>query len=81
MTCKILALLLNTLAEDEKYPVLNTDNLTIPIQMQSSDKEKKFSQFFAGFFKSIWNLECFDSKDDPHTFCISDTTDSENVVR
>ena len=53
MTCKILALLLNTLAEDEKYPVLNTDNLTIPIQMQSSDKEKKFSQFFAGFFKSI----------------------------
>ena len=53
MTCKILELLLNTLAEDGKYPVLNTDNLTIPIQMQSSDKEKKFSQFFAGFFKSI----------------------------
>ena len=81
MTCKILALLLNTLAADEKYLVLHRDNLTIPIQMQSSDKEKNFSQFFAGFLKSIWNLERFESKDDPHSFCISDTTHSEKVVR
>ena len=36
MTCKILVLLLNTLAAGEKYPVLNRDNLTIPIQMQLS---------------------------------------------
>ena len=33
LTCKILGLLVNTLAADEKYPVLNRDNLTIPIQM------------------------------------------------
>ena len=49
--------------------------------MQSSDKEKNFSQFFAGLLKSIWNLERFESKDDPHSFFISDTTDLEEVVR
>ena len=45
LTCKILGLLLNTLATDEKYPVLNRDNLTIPIQMQLSQKQKTFSNF------------------------------------
>ena len=40
LTCQILGLLVNTLATDEKYPVLNRDNLTIPIQMQLSQKEK-----------------------------------------
>ena len=52
LTCQILGLLVNTLAADEKYPVLNTDNLTIPIQMQLSQKEKTFSEFFVHF----WNL-------------------------
>ena len=36
LTCKILGLLVNTLAADKKYPVLNGDNLTIAIQMQLS---------------------------------------------
>ena len=45
LTCQILGLLVNTLAADEKYPVLNTDNLTIPIQMQLSQKDKTSSQF------------------------------------
>ena len=53
LTCKILGLLVNTLAADEKYPVLNRDNLTIPIQMQLSLKQKTFYQFFAAFSKSI----------------------------
>ena len=42
LTSQILGLLVNTLAADEKYPVLNTDNLTIPIQMQLSQKQKSF---------------------------------------
>ena len=41
LTRKILWLLVNTLAADEKYPVNNRDNLKIPIQMQLSLKEKK----------------------------------------
>ena len=53
LTCEILGLLVNTLATDEKYPVLNRDNLTIPIQMQLSEKQKTFSEFLAAFFKSI----------------------------
>ena len=81
LTWKILGLLVNTLAADEKYPVLNRDNLTIPIQMQLSQKQKKFSDFFAPFLNSNLNFERFEKKGDPHTFCISEVTDSENVVR
>ena len=40
LTCQILGLLVNTLAAHEKYPVLNRDNLTIPIQVQLSQKQK-----------------------------------------
>ena len=43
LACKIPGLLVNTLATDKKYPVLNRDNLTIPIQMILSEKEKSFS--------------------------------------
>ena len=61
-TCQILGLLANTLAADEKYPVLNRDNLTIPIQMQLSQKQKTFSQFFAAFLKSSLNFKHFEKK-------------------
>ena len=80
-TCQILGLLLKTLASDEKHPVLNRDNLTIPIQMQLSQKQKTFSQFLAAFLKSRLNFKHFEKKDNPHSFCISEITDSENVVR
>ena len=81
LTCKILGLLVNTLATDEKYPVVNRDNLTIPIQMQLSEKQKTFSEFFPKFLKSRFNFKHFEKKDDPHRFCILEVTDSENVVR
>ena len=76
LTCQILGLLVNTLAADEKYPVLNSNNLTLPIRMELSEKEKKFSQFFATFLKSRLSFEHFQKKDDPHSFCISEITDS-----
>ena len=81
LTSKILGLLVNTLATEEKYPVLNRDNLTIPIQMQLSQKQKTFSEFFAAFLKFRVNFEYFEKTDDPHRFCIFEVTDSENVVR
>ena len=77
LTCKILGLLVNTLAADEKYPVLNRDNLTIPIQMQLSQKQKTFSQFFAALSKSRLNFKDFERKDNPHSFCSSEIKDSE----
>ena len=62
LTCKILGLLVNTLATDEKYPVVNRDNLTIPIQMQLSQKQKTFSQFLCAFLKSLLNFKYFEKK-------------------
>ena len=60
LTCQILGLLVNTLATDEKYPVLNRENLTIPIQMQLSQKQKPFCKAFAAFLKSELNFEIFE---------------------
>ena len=45
--------------------------------MLLSRKEKTFSQFFASFFKSNLNLEDFQKKDDPHSSCMSEITDSQ----
>ena len=81
LTRRIFGLLVNTLVVDEKFPVLHRDNLTIPIQMILSQKQKTFSHFFAKFSKSSWNFKYFEPKDDPYRFCISEITDSENVVR
>ena len=81
MTRTILGLLVNALAADEKYLVLNRDNLTIPIQIQLSEKQKCFSQFVAAFSKSRLNFGYFETKDEPHRFCIAEVMDSENVVR
>ena len=51
-TCQIFRLLVNTLAADEKYPVLTRDYLTIPIQMPLSQKQNTFSEFITKFSKS-----------------------------
>ena len=76
LKCQILGLLVNTLASDEKYPVLNRDNLTIRIQMQLSQKQKTFSQFLGLFLKSRLNFRHFESKDDLQSFSISKITNS-----
>ena len=57
LTGQIVGLLVNTLPADDKYPVCNRDNLTIPIQMQLSEKQKIFSDFFARFLKPDINFE------------------------
>ena len=60
LTCQILGVLLNTLPTNERYPVLNRENLTIPIQMQLSQKQKLCSQFFAAFLKLRLNFKIFE---------------------
>ena len=81
MSCNILVLLVNTLTANEKYPVFNRDNLTIPILMELSQKQKPFSVFFASFLKYRLNFEHFEKKHDTQSFCISEFANSENVVR
>ena len=49
--------------------------------MQLSQKQKSSSQFFAQFVKFSLNLEHFETKDYPHTFCFSESTEAENVVK
>ena len=53
----------------------------IPIQIQLHKKQKNFLKFFSVLLKSRINFKSFESKDDPHRFCIFEVTDSENVVR
>ena len=57
--CKILRLFVNTLTADDKYSLLNRINLTQPIQILLSKKQKTFSKFFAPFLKSTLNFEIF----------------------
>ena len=78
LTCKILGLLVNTLATNEKYLVLHRETLTISFLMQLPQKQNTFSQFWAAFLKSRLN---FGKKVNPRRFCIFEITDSENVVR
>ena len=62
LTSKILGLLLNRYAADEKYQVLNRENLMIPIQMQLYETQKNFSEFLTAFVKSRLNLKNFEKK-------------------
>ena len=64
---KVLRLFVNTLTVDEHHYLLNRDNLTQPIQIQLSQKQKTFCEFFFAFLKSILNFKHLPKKDDPHS--------------
>ena len=64
----MLGLLVNIFAADEKYPVPKRDNLTILIQMQLSQKQKIFLNFFAALLKSSLNFKYFEKEDDVDRF-------------
>ena len=74
---KFLRLLVKTLTDDEKYSLLQRENLTQPIQILLSQKQKTFSQFSSKFSKSTLNFEHFQRKDHPHSRIISQITVSE----
>ena len=58
---------MNTLTVNDKHYRLNRDNLTQPIQIQLSLKQKIFSEFFFAFFKSTLNFKNLPKKDDPQS--------------
>ena len=60
VTCKILGLFVNPLTADDKYSLLNKDNLFQYLQIS-------FSQFCVAFLKYKFNFEPFQKKDDPHS--------------
>ena len=59
---KILRLFFNTLTNDDKYSLLYRDNLTQPIQILSSQKQKNFSELFSAFLKPTLNFPHFQKK-------------------
>ena len=64
---KILRLFVNKLTADDKHYVLDRDNLREGIQMQVSQKQKIFYNFFFHFQNLILNFKHFPKKDDPHS--------------
>ena len=60
---KIIRLFVNTLTANEKYSLVNRDNLTQPIEILLSQKKKTFSQFSSAFLKASLNFEHFGKKD------------------
>ena len=63
----IVRLFVNGLIVDVKYYLLNRDNLTQSIEMQLTQKQKKFDQLFFAILKAILNFEPFAKKDDRHS--------------
>ena len=54
----------NTFTAYDKYTVLNREYSKDPIEMQLSQKQKTFSEFFSAFLKSKLNFEDFQKKKD-----------------
>ena len=55
--CIILRLFVNTLTDNHKYCLLYSGNLTQPIQILLSQKQKTFCEFFSTFLKSTLEFE------------------------
>ena len=64
---KIVRLFVNTLRVDEKHYLLTRDNLTQTIQIQLSEKQKTFCEFFFQFLKSLLYFKHLPKKDEPHS--------------
>ena len=67
MIHKILTLFVNILIVNDKHYLLHKENLTQQIEMQLSQKQKTFCEFFFSVLKSILNFKHFPKKDDPRS--------------
>ena len=60
--CEILGVFINTLNIDHKYPVLNCEDWSHPIQVQLSEKRNHFLQYFVPFLEFRSNFKHFEKK-------------------
>ena len=68
MIHKILRLFVNIFTVNDKHYLLNRENLTQPIQVELSEKQKNFPNFFLfAFLQSILNFKHLPNKDDRHS--------------
>ena len=80
MTHKILGLFVSTSKVDDKYYLLNKDNLAQPIQMQLS-KKKNISQIFVAFLKFILNFKHLPKKMTLIAYVFPEIPVPKNMVR
>ena len=60
---------------DDKHYLANWQNLAQRIQMQLSEKQKTFPEFFFfAFLKYIFNFKNLPKKGDSHSWCVSGNT-------
>ena len=59
---KVLGLFGSTVIANDKYSLLDRDNLRQPIAIQLSNIQKTISHFFRTFLKSRLNFERFEKK-------------------
>ena len=64
---RIVRLFVNPLTADDKPYLLNRNNLMEQFQIQFSQNQKFFSQFFLAFLKSGLNFKHKRKKDDRHS--------------
>ena len=69
----------NTLTSNDKYPIRDCVNLWSPIQMQLYLKPSIFSDFFVPFLESTSNFRHLETKDERHTYFISEITECERI--
>ena len=65
--CKVLRMFVHILTTDDKYYLLNRENLRQPIQIQIYWKEKAFSQLDSAFSKAMLNFQHFLKRDLLHS--------------
>ena len=78
---EVLGLFPNILTVDDKYSLLNRDNLRQPFQMQLSKKQKTFSQFSFAFFKARSNFQHFEKKIVLIAYILLKLQTAENMLR
>ena len=64
---EILRVFVNILTPDDNYRVRDSENLTLPNQMQLSEKRETLSKFFVPFLNSTSNFKHFERKNDRHS--------------
>ena len=64
---EIFGLFVTALPTDKKFFLRNCKNLQQPIQMQFSEKQNTFSQFFTSFLKFRPRFHHFEKKGDAHS--------------
>ena len=65
----------NSLTANDNYPIQDSGNFSSAIQMHLSLKPKIFSDLSALFLESTSNFEHSETKDDRHTYFISEITE------